>query len=314
MKTNQADSKVTTMCRVLGVSKSGYYAWRNRVPAKRTRENEALARRIGEIHAASDATYGAPKIWRELRDAGDANFDAKWARVGRHRVAQLMRKARLRGVSRRRGFVVTTQRAAGAPGAPDLVNRKFVAEAPNRLWVSDITYVSTWAGFLYLAIVLEVFSRKVVGWSIGEDLRSELVIKALDMALAQRKGRAVIHHSDKGSQYTSVAFGKRCQEMGIKPSTGTTGDAYDNAMAESFFANLECELLDRRTFKTKAEARTALFRYIEGWYNPRRRHSAIDYLSPVEFERRHANNSALPQQADPKLASSPALAPAESGA
>jgi putative transposase len=172
-------------------------------------------------------------------------------------------------------------------------------------------YVRTWAGFIYLAIVLDVFSRKVVGWSIGEDLRTELVIQALNMALAQRKAQEVIHHSDKGSQYTSIAFGERCEQMGVKPSTGSTGDAYDNAMAESFFATLESELLDRRVFKTKAEARMALFRYIESWYNLRRRHGAIDYLSPVEFERRHANDSALPQQSDPKLAPSPVLAAQE---
>jgi putative transposase len=304
IKANQAETAVRTMCAVLGASKSGYYEWCKRGPSKRALQNERLSQRIGEIYAGSDGVYGMPKIWHELRDAGDARFDPSWARVGRKRVARLMRAAGLRGVSRRRGFTRTTQPDRTTRAAPDLVNRQFCAPRPNALWVSDVTFVPTWAGFIYLAIVLDVFSRKVVGWSIGEDLRAELVIRALDMALAQRHVYEVIHHSDKGSQYTSIAFGKRCEQMGVKPSTGSTGDAYDNAMAESFFASLECELLDRRVFKTKAEARTALFVYIEGWYNPRRRHGSIGYLSPVEFERRHAENIALPQLGVSKLLTS----------
>jgi putative transposase len=291
MKTNQADAKghaVRTMSRVLGVSASGYYGWRARAPSKRAIENAALNQRIEEIYDASDGIYGMPKIHRELRDEQDARFDRRWSKVGANRVARLMRQAGLRGVSRRRSFTVTTERDDKARPAPDLVNRQFVAGRADQLWVSDITYVPTWAGFIYLAIVLDAWSRKLVGWAIGQDLQTELVIKALDMALAQRKAYSVIHHSDQGSQYTSVAFGKRCSEMGVRPSMGTVGDAYDNAMAESFFATLECELLDRRVFKSKAEARTALFTYIEGWYNPRRRHGSIGYLAPTEFERRQA--------------------------
>jgi putative transposase len=291
MKANQAETErfaVRTMSRVLGVSASGYYARQNRSPSARTLENAALTERIKEIHAASDEIYGMPKICRELGDETDVHFDERWSRVSPNRVARLMRQAGLRGVSRRRSFTVTTERDEKARPAPDLVNRQFVATGPNKLWVSDITYVPTWAGFIYLAIVLDTWSRKVVGWSIGEDLRATLVIAALDMAYEQRKAYEVIHHSDQGSQYTSVEFGKRCNEMGVKPSMGTVGDAYDNAMAESFFATLECELIDRRVFKSKAEARTALFAYIEGWYNPRRRHGSIGYVAPVEFERRHA--------------------------
>ena len=291
MKTNQADAKafsVKTMSRVLGVSASGFYEWRDRARSKRAIENAALVKRIEEIHEASDGIYGMPKIRHELGDEQDARFDPRWSRVGANRIARLMREARLRGVSRRRSFTVTTERDDKAKPSADLVNRQFVAEGPDQLWVSDITYVPTWAGFIYLAIVLDAWSRKVVGWSIGEDLRAELVIAALDMALAQRDASEVIHHSDHGSQYTSVAFGKRCEQMGVRPSMGTVGDAYDNAMAESFFATLECELLDRRVFKTKAEARTALFSYIEAWYNPRRRHGSIGYLAPTEFERRNA--------------------------
>jgi putative transposase len=217
MRTNQAEANgyaLRTMCAVLGVSKSGYYEWRDRGQAERSRDNEVLSRRIAEIHAGSDGVYGMPKIWHELRDEGDAHYDRRWAKVGRNRIARLMRAGGLRGVSRRRGFRRTTEREPGARGAPDLVNRHFIASGPNKLWVSDVTYVSTWAGFIYLAIVLEVFSRKVVGWCIGEDLRSELVIKALDMALAQRQAKDVVHHSDKGGQYTSIAFGKRCEQMG----------------------------------------------------------------------------------------------------
>ena len=189
-------------------------------------------------------------------------------------------------MSRRRGFTVTTQSDASKRGAPDLVNRQFEAAGPDQLWVGDITYVPTWAGFIFLAIVLDVWSRKIVGWAIGEDLRTELVLQALEMAASIRDANGVVGHSDKGCQYTSVSYGKRCDELGVKPSTGSTGDAYDNAMAESFFASLECELLNRRSFKSKAEARTGLFTYIEGWYNPRRRHGSIGGLSPNEFERR----------------------------
>jgi putative transposase len=172
--------------------------------------------------------------------------------VGRKRVARLMRQGGIAGVSRRRGFVVTTQRDARQRPAPDLVQREFTADGPNRLWVADITYVPTWAGFIYLAIVLDAWSRRVVGWCIGETLHANLVLAALNMALQQRNASGVIHHSDQGSQYTSLEFGRRCQEMKVRPSMGSVGDAYDNAMAESFFATLECELLNRRSFKSKA--------------------------------------------------------------
>lgn len=226
-----------------------------------------------------------PRIRAELADEG--------TRAGGKRVARLMRSTGLRGVSRRRGFVVTTRRDTKRCPASDLVNRSFTAEGPNRLWVADMTYVPTWAGFIYLAVVLDVWSRRIVGWSIGEQMTAELVLAALDMALGQRKARGVIHHSDRGSQYTSLAFGSRCAERGVRPSTGSVGNAYDNAMAESFFASLECELIDRRVFKTKAQARTALFSYIEGWYNPRRRHSALGYLSPANFEVRQRGDAPI---------------------
>ncbi len=279
MSANQADVAVRTMCRVLQVSASGYYAWRDRAPCRRVLDDAVLTERIRAIHAESDTTYGMPRVREELIEQG--------TRISRKHVARLMRRAGLRGVSRRRGFVVTTHRDEAQRPAPDLVKREFVASGPNQLWVADMTYVPTWAGFIFLAIVLDVWSRRVVGWAIGEQMTAELVLAALNMALQRRRpDRGVIHHSDQGSQYTSIAFGQRCQKMGVRPSMGTVGDAYDNAMAESFFATLECELIDRRSWQTKTEARLALFTYIEGWYNPRRRHSALGYQSPANFERR----------------------------
>ncbi len=286
MNANQAAFPVRTMCRALDVSASGFYDWLERGPSRRAMDDAVLLERIRTIHAESDGTYGAPRIHAELAEQG--------RRVGRKRVARLMRQGAIAGVSRRRGFVVTTQRDARQRPAPDLVQREFAAPSPNRLWVADITYVPTWAGFVYLAIVLDVWSRRVVGWCIGETLHADLVMAALNMALEQRRAHGVIHHSDQGSQYTSLEFGRRCKEMKVRPSMGSVGDAYDNAMAESFFASLECELLNRRSFKSKAEARTALFTYIEGWYNPRRRHSALGYRSPAQFERLHHENAGMP--------------------
>lgn len=286
MNANQADLPVRAMCRVLDVSASGYYDWLSRAPSQRSIDDAVLLERIRTVHVQSDGTYGAPRIHAELAEQG--------RRVGRKRVARLMRQGAIAGVSRRRGLVVTTQRDQRQRPAPDLVQREFTADGPNRLWVADITYVPTWAGFIYLAVVLDVWSRRVVGWCIGETLHADLVLAALNMALQQRRASGVIHHSDQGSQYTSLEFGRRCKEMKVRPSMGSVGDAYDNAMAESFFATLECELLDRRSFKTKAEARTALFTYIEGWYNPRRRHSALGYRSPVQFERLHHDNAGMP--------------------
>jgi putative transposase len=215
-----------------------------------------------------------------------AELAAEGTRVSRKRIARLMRAAGLVGVSRRKTFH-TTVRDRDARPAPDLVERDFTAPARDRLWVADITYIPTWTGFLYLAVVVDAFSRRVIGWAMALHLRTELVLAALDMALRQRRPESVIHHSDHGCQYTSIAFGRRCREAGVRPSMGSVGDAYDNALCESFFATLECELLDRVIFKTQAEARMAVFNFIEGFYNPHRRHSSIDYLSPMDYERRY---------------------------
>ena len=278
MKANRAAYPVAVMCRLLEVSTSGYYAWLQRPASKRAQKDAALTGRIRRIHLVSRETYGAPRVHEELRDEG--------VRVGCKRVARLMRAAGLQGVSRRKR-VRTTLRRPHAQPAPDLVNRDFHAVGPNRLWVADITFVRTWAGFLYLAVVIDAFSRRVVGWGMASHLQTELVMAALEMAIHQRHPLAVIHHSDQGSQYTSLAFGKRCRQAGVRPSMGSVGDAYDNALCESFFATLECELLDRQSFKSRDEATGAIFEFIEGWYNPRRRHSSIGYLSPVTFEKQH---------------------------
>jgi putative transposase len=277
VKANQAELPVRAMCKTLRVSHSGYYDWLERPACARAQANVVLLEQIRQAYAVSDATYGAPRIQAELADQG--------IQAGHNRIAALMRANGLRGVSRRRGWCVTTKRDKDHRPAPDLVQREFTATGINQLWVADMTYIPTWAGFVYLAVVLDVYSRKVVGWAFGQQQTAELVIQALNMALITRKPQGVIHHSDQGSQYTSVDFGKRCKEMGVRPSMGSVGDAYDNAMAESFFASLECELIERRSWKSFAEARMAIFTWIEGWYNPRRRHSGIGQKSPINFEK-----------------------------
>lgn len=275
MTAHQEQYPISAMSRVLEVSRSGLYAWLYRPPSRRAVEDVQLGQRIQDIHEQSRGTYGCPRIHAELSAQGQS--------VGHNRVARLMRQKGIRGVSRRK-WTTTTVRDRAALVAPDLVKRDFRAQGPNQLWVADITYVPTWAGFLYVAVVLDAWSRRVVGWSFAGHLRVELVLAALEMAIRRRQPRAVIHHSDQGSQYTSVAFGNRCRQAGVRPSMGTVGDANDNAMCESFFATLECELLDRVRLRTIEEAEFAVFEFIEGWYNTHRRHSALDYMSPIEYE------------------------------
>jgi putative transposase len=281
VRSHQAAHPIATQCRVLGVSASGYYAWAVRPVSARATADVALMEQIRVIHTRSRGTYGERRVHAELAALG--------VHVGRKRVARLMRALGLAGVSRRKG-TRTTIRDPEARPAPDLVDRDFTAPGPDRLWVADITYVPTWTGFLYLAVVLDAWSRRVVGWAMATHLRTELVLEALNMAFQQRRPGDVIHHSDQGCQYTSIAFGQRCREMGVRPSMGSVGDAYDNAMCESFFATLECELLDRHRFQSQAEARLAVFDFIEGWYNPHRRHSALGYLSPLTYERQNRDH------------------------
>jgi putative transposase len=271
--------RVAVACRMLSVSSSGYYEQRGRPPSARAQADQALTVQIKEIHAISRGAYGAPSIFNELRLGRNV-------RCGRKRVARLMRSANLCGVYRRR-------RKHARPLPPvhdDLVQRRFVAEAPDRLWLTDITEHPTREGKVYLAAVLDVFSRRIVGWSIADHLRAELVVDALEMARWRRRpapGRTVLH-SDRGSQYTSWAFGHRLREAGLLGSMGRVGSAYDNAMMESFFSTLQRELLDRPPsgkWQSRTELASAIFEWIEAWYNPHRRHSSIGNLSPVAYER-----------------------------
>ena len=283
VRAHQADYPVATQCRVLEVSTSGYYAWlRSPAVEASARGCGAVDRGFASFTDSRDGTYGAPRIHDDLAEEGVA--------VGRKRVARLMRAQGLQGVSRRRVGARTTVAAPSRGRRRISSSASFPPTGPNQLWVADITYMPTWTGFLYLAVVLDVWSRRIVGWAMRTHLRTELVADALDMALEQRRPPDVIHHSDQGCQYTSIAFGRRCREAGVRPSMGSVGDCYDNAMCESFFATLECELLDRKTFRTQVEARMAVFDFIEGWYNPRRRHSAIGNISPMRFEARHADS------------------------
>jgi putative transposase len=273
----KAEHSVKTMCRVLGVSRSGFHAWQRRRPSRRALEDERLTERIREIHAENRRVYGSPRIHAEL-------VLADGERIGRKRVERLMREAAISGlIRRRRGR--TTVRVPGVRVCEDLVDRAFAAEAPNRIWVADITYLRTWQGWLYLVAVQDLYSRRIVGWSMADHMRTELVTDALQMALAQRRpDPGLIWHSDQGSQFVSLAFGQQARAAGIAQSMGSRGDCYDNSVAESFFATLKKELVDRRSWPEKAELRTEIFDFIEIFYNRRRRHSTLGMLSPVDYE------------------------------
>jgi putative transposase len=273
----KAEHSIKTMCRVLGVSRSGFHAWQTRTPSARRLEDERLLERIREIHAENRRVYGSPRIHAELV-LGDGE------RIGRKRVERLMRRAGISGLRpRKRGR--TTIRVPGVRVCEDLVDRAFLAAAPNRLWVADITYLRTWEGWLYLVAVQDVFSRRIVGWSMADHMRTELVTDALQMALARRRpGPGLIWHSDQGSQFVSLAFGQQARAAGIAQSMGSKGDCFDNAVAESFFATFKKELIHGRAWATKAELRTEVFDYIEIFFNRRRRHSTLGFLSPAQFE------------------------------
>jgi len=271
---------------VLGVSRSGFHAWHIRPKSARALEDEVLSLQIAPIHEDSRGTDGSPRIHAELRlDHG--------VRCGRKRIARLIRQAGLAGVTRRPTYRSARGLRQTVP-APDLVNPTFQAAAPGALWVAGITHIPTEEGFLYLAVVLDVFSRKVAGWAMRSHLEVELGTSALDMALGRSTANpGLIHHSDRGSQYTSFAMGRRLREAGVLSSMGSTGDAYDNAIAESFFGTLECELLDRTGFPSREAARIAPFDWLETWYHRRRRHSSLQRLAPLEFERRWQLEAAL---------------------
>lgn len=271
---------VRLLCRAVGVSRSSFYAWRKRRPSARAQADAALSEQIRAIHQASRQTYGRRRVVVDLRDQGQV--------VGHRRVARLMRHAGLRGLHGQRRRLRTTIPDRTVPPAPDRVERAFAPAqigAPNRLWLADITYVATLEGWLYLAAILDGFSRRVVGWAMADHLRAELVSDALQMALQRRRPAAgLVHHSDRGCQYTSLAFGQHLQAAGVVPSTGSVGDCYDNAVVESFFASLKVELVDRQVWPGRDAARQAIFEYVEVWYNRQRRHSTLGYLAPVAFE------------------------------
>ena len=268
---------VSRLARTLGVSRSGYHVWRHRRPSAHSIADAALRERIEAIHETSRGIYGAPRVHAELALGHGVH-------VSRKRVARLMREAGLAGAARcrrRRG----TPRGKPAPAAPDRVRRVFTATQPDELWVADITYVPTWEGWLFLAVVIDAFSRRCVGWSMRSDLQADLVVDALGMAVTRRKPAAgVVHHSDRGSQYASLAFGATLRESGVLASMGSRGDAYDNAAAESFMATIKKELIYRHTFKNRNAARLAIFDYIECFYNPFRRHSTLGNISPADYE------------------------------
>lgn len=277
--TEKAWYPVALMCRVLQVSRSGYYAWCKRPAAERRRQDQRLALEVAAIHAESRGRYGSPRVHAELRQRGQ--------RIARKRVARLMRTAGLRARERRR-FRCTTDSKHAMAIKGNLLARRFAMSAPNRGWVSDITYLWTLEGWLYLAVVLDLFSRRVVGWALSERLERGLALDALGMALKGRQpSSAMLHHSDRGSQYASQEYQQLLAAHGILSSMSRVGNCWDNAVAESFFATLKLELVYQTRWATRAEARSAVFEYIELFYNRQRRHSALGYLCPSEFEQRH---------------------------
>jgi putative transposase len=281
IEAEKAEHPISVMCRLLGVSRSGFHAWQRRAPSQRQLSDAWLLERIRQIHRENRGVYGAPRVHAELRLAHGIC-------VSRKRVERLMREHGLSGlIPKRRGR--TTIRVPGVRVADDLVQRQFRPTAPNVLWVADITYLRTWDGWLYLAAVQDAFSRRIVGWSMANHMRSDLVVDALQMAIARRQPEeGLIHHSDQGSQFVSLAFGQAGGRAGIARSMSSRGDCFDNAVAESFFATLKKELIHRRSWPDRDELRREVFDYIEIFYNATRRHSTLGMLSPLRYEERHS--------------------------
>jgi putative transposase len=280
----KARTPVSVACELLGVSTSGFYAWASRAPSDRELADAWLVEKIKTVHAENRGVYGSRRVTAELR----LGYGIV---VSRKRVQRLMRTAALSGlIARKRGR--TTIRVPGVRVADDLVERRFRPDAPDVLWVADITYLRTWEGWVYLAAVQDAYSRRIVGWSMADHMRAELVVDALEMALHRRRpGPGLVHHSDQGSQFVSLAFGQKARDAGIAVSMGSKGSAYDNAVAESFFATLKKELVHRRSWPTRRELISEVFEYVEGFYNTTRRHSTLGYLSPAQFETISISNS-----------------------
>jgi len=307
----KAEHSIKIMCRVLEVSRSGYHAWARRPPSPRALEDRRLTVRIRELFKLRRDVYGSPRIWSDLvLDDGE--------KIGRKRVERLMRQAGLCALMEKK-WKATTIRVPGVRVADDLLDRDFAAAAPNRCWVADITYLRTWEGWLYLVAVQDLYSRRIVGWSMADHMRAELVVDALQMAVAHRRpDRGLICHSDQGSQFVSLAFGQQARAAGIAQSMGSRGDCYDNAVAESFFATLKKELIHRRTWPTKDELRLEVFDYIEVFYNRQRRHSTLGQLSPADYEARtlspHGSALAASRLASPSQILSTTSSPATEAA
>jgi putative transposase len=281
IREHRQEFSVKRMCQILGVTRSGYYAWQPEKVGPRESENRVLVEQIRVEYKISRQTYGSPRIWASLLDQG--------ASCGRHRVARLMRKEGIRPPKRHKRHPVTTQRQSGIIPAPNRLNQDFSATTANTKWVSDFTYIDTAEGWLYLAIILDLFSRKVVGWAMSEHMNTALVETALRMALQTRQPSIpLLHHSDQGSQYTSADYQNSLAGANIQLSMSRVGNCYDNAVAESFFATLKAECVTSQ-FATQALARTTIFEYIEVWYNRQRLHSTLGYLSPAEFENQHGH-------------------------
>jgi transposase InsO family protein len=277
MRAHQDEFKVIRMCRALEASRSGYYGWCGGKESKRSEENRAVLIKIQKVHEESREAYGALKTWRELKAQG--------TECGRHRVARLRRQAGIEA-RRKRRFRITTQSRAGVIAAENKLNRSFEVGIVDRAWVGDITFVATGSGWLYLAVLLDLYSRRVVGWAMSERIDQQLVLDALMMALRQWHPKpGLIHHTDQGRQYSSTAYVEMLKKHGIVQSMSRRGNCYDNAVAESFFSSLKNELVNHSSFKTREEARTAVFEYIEVFYNRQRRHQSLDYISPVDYER-----------------------------
>ena len=274
---HQKQFRISTLCHVLQVNTAGFYAWRSRPLSARHQQDQRLLQQIKDVHAASFKTYGSPRIYQDLKAQGIV--------CGRHRVARLMREHQIRAKQKRR-YQVTTQSNHDLPVAQNVLDRQFTATAPNQRWAGDITYIWTSEGWLYLSVILDLFSRRIVGWSMQNTLASCLVSDALSMALqARRPSAGLLHHSDRGSQYASHDYQEQLKAHGIVCSMSRRGDCWDNAVVESFFSTLKSELIGDHLYRTRAQARSAVFEYIEVWYNRRRRHSTLAYVSPLQFER-----------------------------